>query len=190
MRALNQASLNLITQWEGLRTEAYQDQKGVWTIGYGHTSAAGAPKVTKGMKITKQEALEIFERDLTLAKKGVDRLVKVTLNDNQYGALVSFVHNLGEGNFKNSTLLKKVNSKDFDAIPTELLKWVNIRINGKLTFSKGLWNRRKAEGALWKASSSSPVQSPQETTKASGEAPKAEESLLVRIIKLIFGIKE
>ena len=133
--------------------------------------------------------LEIFERDLTLAKKGVDRLVKVPLNDNQYGVLVSFVHNLGEGAFAGSTLLKKVNSKDFAAVPNELLKWVNIRINGKLTFSQGLWNRRKAEGALWSASSSSPVQKTPETTKASPEATEATEGLLVKIIKLIFGVK-
>ncbi len=144
-RNVNAEGLKLIKQWEGYRDKAYKDGGGVWTIGYGHTSAAGAPKVVPGMRITEQEAEEILRRDIDSVEAAVVNSVKVPLNDNQFAALVSFVYNVGEGAFRKSTLLKKLNSGDYNSVPNELMKWVND--NGKKI--QGLVNRRAAECGLW-----------------------------------------
>jgi lysozyme len=143
-----QAGIDIIKQWEGCFLTAYHgaaDRPGLLTIGYGHTEAAGPPKVYAGQKITPREAENILKSDLSKVEEAVERLVKVELNDNQFATLVSFVFNVGEGNFRKSTLLKKLNAKDYDAIPSELMKWTMA--NGKRV--QGLANRRAAEAGLW-----------------------------------------
>ncbi|OOG73884.1 lysozyme [Sinorhizobium sp. A49] len=142
-RRINAAGLALVKQWEGLKTKAYRDVAGVWTIGYGHTSAAGAPEVAPSMIITEARAEEILRADLATFEERVERLVKVPLTDNQFAMLVSFDFNTG--GLGKSTLLKKLNKGDYDAVPAELMKWVNA--GGKRV--KGLVNRRSAEAGLW-----------------------------------------
>lgn len=142
-RRINAAGLSLVKQWESLRTTAYRDAVGVWTIGYGHTSVAGGPIVTAGMKITADEADVILRTDLSKFEARVDRLVKVALTDNQFAALVSFDFNTGA--LDKSTLLKKLNKGDYSAVPAELMKWVNA--GGKKL--NGLVNRRSTEAGLW-----------------------------------------
>jgi len=142
-RRINAAGLSLIKQWEGLKTTAYKDVAGIWTIGYGHTSAAGAPKVTPGMAIGDKEAERILKTDLAKFEARVERLVTVPVNDNQFAVLVSFDFNTGA--LHKSTLLKKLNTGDYDAVPGELAKWVNA--GGRKV--QGLVNRRAAEAGLW-----------------------------------------
>jgi lysozyme len=142
-RNVNAEGLKLIKQWEGLRLKAYKDGGGVWTIGYGHTSAAGNPKVNPSMSITEAEAEKILRDDLDKFEADVVRLVKVPLTDNQFSALVSFHFNTGA--LDKSTLLKKLNKGDYNSVPSELMKWVND--NGKKV--QGLVNRRAAECGLW-----------------------------------------
>jgi len=144
-RKINEKGLALIKQWEGLRLNAYQDSAGVWTISYGHTSAAGKPYVHEGLKITEGEAQAILARDLGQYERAVEEAVKVPLTDNQFAALVSFTYNVGAGALKRSTLLKKLNKGDYDGVPAELMKWTRAG-NKKL---KGLENRRAAEAGLW-----------------------------------------
>lgn len=147
-RHINQDGLNLIKQWEGKYLKAYHgaaDRPGLLTIGYGHTDAAGPPKVTEGMTITDKQAEDILRSDLYGCESDVAQLVKVPLNDNQFAALVSFVFNVGVANFKSSTLLRKLNSGAYDAVPAELQKW--NKANGKRV--QGLANRRAAEAGLW-----------------------------------------
>ncbi len=145
MRHINDEGLAKIRQFEGLRTKAYKCPAGVWTIGYGHTSAAGAPAVTSGMVISTLAAEEILKKDLEKFEAAVTRMVKASLTDNQFAALVSFVYNVGEGAFAKSTLLKKLNAGQYAAVPSELAKWVKA---GKKTLP-GLVNRRAAEAGLW-----------------------------------------
>ena len=142
-RRINAAGLALVKQWEGLKTKAYPDVAGIWTIGYGHTSAAGAPVVKPGMAITEARADDILRTDLAKFEERVSRLVRVPLNDNQFAVLVSFDFNTGR--LGKSTLLKKLNAGDYDAVPLELMKWVNA--GGRRI--KGLVNRRSAEAGLW-----------------------------------------
>lgn len=142
-RRINAAGLSHIMQWEGKRLVAYQDVAGIWTIGYGHTTAAGIPRVREGMRISDKEAEDILKKDLGKFEDRVSRLVKVPLTDNQFAVLVSFDFNTGA--LHKSTLLKKLNAGDYDAVPAELMKWVNA--GGKRV--QGLVNRRAAEAGLW-----------------------------------------
>lgn len=144
-RKINQHGLNTIKQWEGLKTDAYQDIAGVWTIGYGHTAAAGEPVPVEGMSITIEEAEALLRHDLTQYEQAVQQNVKVPLNDNQFAALVSFTYNVGISAFKSSTLLRKLNQGNYEAVPAELMKWVYS--NGRKV--QGLVNRRAAEAGLW-----------------------------------------
>jgi lysozyme len=147
-RKTSQAGIDLIQQWEGCFLTAYHgaaDRPGLLTIGYGHTDAAGPPRVTAGMTITKDEAVSILRNDLSGCEGSVERLVKVPLNDNQFAALVSFVFNVGEANFSKSSLLRKLNAGDYASVPSEMMKWTMA--NGKRV--QGLANRRAAEGGLW-----------------------------------------
>jgi GH24 family phage-related lysozyme (muramidase) len=140
------AGLKLIMQFEGLRLKAYRCPAGVWTIGYGHTSAAGVPDVRDGMRISAQEAEAILKKDLAGFEAAVAGLVKKELTQAQFDVLVSFAYNCGVGALKGSTLLKRVNAGAFDAVSAELMKWTKAK--GKEL--PGLVRRRRAEAALWR----------------------------------------
>lgn len=139
--------LALIKRFEGLRLDAYRDAVGVWTIGYGHTSMAGAPEVREGLRISEADAHEILARDVDAFARGVRNLVKVELSDPQFSALVSFAYNVGLGGFKRSSVLTAVNASDFDAVPRRLNLWA--KAGGRVL--PGLVRRRAAEGALFMA---------------------------------------
>jgi len=145
MRKINQEGLERLKQWEGFKGEAYKDIGGVWTIGYGHTSQAGAPIVEAGMRITEPEAEALLKRDIAPVEQFVEAVVKVPLTEEQFSALVSFVYNIGADAFAKSNALKKLNEGDYDALPSELLKWTKVK--GKTV--QGLIARRSAEIALW-----------------------------------------
>ncbi len=145
---LTNEGFNFIKSHEGLRLEAYPDPGTggePWTIGYGHTSLAGPPKVTPGMRITKAEADAILRKDLRKFEDAVKRNVKVPLNDNQYSAIVSFTFNCGEGNLQKSGVLKAINQKKFDLVPSRLMLW--NKAAGKVL--PGLTRRRAEEGKMF-----------------------------------------
>lgn len=152
----NNAALALIKEFEGLRLNAYPDPAHGWsvpTIGFGHTSAAGAPTVRRGMTITATEAEDILRRDLGQYEAAVRSLVKVPLTENQFGALVSFTFNLGAGNLKSSTLLRKLNAGDYTGASAEFGKWV--KAGGKTL--PGLVRRREAERQLFMSDAATPA---------------------------------
>ena len=153
MRMSDQGIDALLKKFEGCKLKAYKDPVAIWTIGYGHTSAAGAPDVTEGLTITQTEAEEILKKDLVKYERPVADLVKVPLSQHQFDVLVDFCYNAGVGNLKSSTLLKKVNAGDFDAVPTELMKWT--KAGGKEL--PGLVRRRRAESEWWRDLSNKPV---------------------------------
>jgi len=137
----------LLKKFEGCKLKAYRCPAGVCTIGYGHTSAAGAPMVNDGMTITQAQAEDILKRDIVKYEIAVMDLVKVKLTQNQFDVLTDFAYNAGVGNLKSSTMLKKVNAGDLDAVPAELMKWT--KGGGKVL--PGLVRRRQAAGAWWTA---------------------------------------
>lgn len=143
----SKAGLALIKEHEGLRLESYLCPAKVWTIGYGHTSAAGVPVVTRGMRISSARAEEILINDLSNFEGVITRLVKVPLTQNQFDALVSFVFNLGESNFRKSTLLKQLNKGHYADVPAQLMRWT--KAGGREL--PGLVRRRRDEAKLWRA---------------------------------------
>ncbi|WP_455476326.1 lysozyme [Bartonella sp. B17] len=145
MRKISKEGLALIKQWEGLRLHAYKDAVGVWTIGYGHTAQTGKPSVQEGMQITEKQAEILLQEDLKQFEKAVECAVNQFLTDEQFAALVSFCYNVGIKAFHNSTLLKKLNEGDYEAVPAELQKWT--KAGGKRL--QGLVYRRAAEAGLW-----------------------------------------
>jgi GH24 family phage-related lysozyme (muramidase) len=142
---INQAGLELIKHFEGLRTTAYRDPVGIWTIGYGHTSMAGPPPVYEGMTITAAQAEQILQQDLDLFENGVTNALTINTSENQYSAMVSFAFNVGLNAFRNSTLLRKHNAGDFAGAADEFLRW--IYADGQVL--PGLVRRREAERALY-----------------------------------------
>ena len=138
--------LALVKEFEGLRLKAYKCPALVWTIGYGHTSSAGAPIVTSDLEITRDEAEEVLKRDMGQYEDGVRKLVTIGITQGQFDALVDFAYNAGVGALQKSTLLKRVNAGKFDEVPAEFMKWT--KGGGKEL--PGLVRRRRAEVKLWR----------------------------------------
>lgn len=136
---INDAGVDLIKRWEGLRLEAYLCPSGVPTVGYGHTGE----DVWMGMTITEPEAETLLRKDLWSSEDTVSNAVQATLTDNEYAALVSFVFNCGAGAFKSSTLLRRINSGENvgTVIQEEFPRWVY----GGGQKLQGLVNRRNDE---------------------------------------------
>jgi lysozyme len=144
----------LIEQFEGLNLNAYNDGTGTLTIGYGHTTSAGDPKVTKSLKITQDQADQILSSDLGKVEAQINSLVTVPLNQNQFDALSSFQFNTGA--LARSTVLKKLNSGDTNGAADALLLY--NRAGGRVL--SGLVRRRQAEREMFLA--------PINSTKVSG----------------------
>lgn len=133
-------AVQLIEQFEGFRTYSYWDTD-AWAIGYGTREG-----VKKGDKITREQAEIKLKKHLDNSVEPIiNKYVKVPLSQGQYDALASFVYNLGESNFVNSTLLKKLNQRDYNGASREILKW-KIK-NDKV--SEGLVKRRAQEYRLF-----------------------------------------
>lgn len=140
-KSISQNGLEFIGSFEGLRLTAYWDSYGqVWTIGYGHTGG-----VRQGQTITKAQALSYLRSDCQTAANAVNNYVKVSLNQNQFDALVSFTFNLGAGSLRSSSLLTYLNNGNYKAAANEFPKWCYAG-GQKL---EGLVRRRNAEKALF-----------------------------------------
>lgn len=137
---LSNTGLQLIKEFEGVRLRAYKDAVGVWTIGYGHTKS-----VTPGMHITMERAEQLLKEDLDIFEKGVENLVQVPLNQNQFDALVSFAFNVGLGALGRSTLLRYLNKGQYATASKEFPRW--NKAGGRVL--KGLTRRREAEMDLF-----------------------------------------
>jgi lysozyme len=139
-------AVDLGEEFEGFRSEPYQDSGGVWTIGFGSTRDGDSQPVTASTPpVTMDEARALAKRDLTWAAREVTNDVTVQLTDNQVAALEDFIYNLGAGNFRSSTLLRKLNAGDFDGAAAEFDKW--DRAAGQVL--AGLLRRRQAETDLF-----------------------------------------
>ena len=164
MREINQAGLDLIKRFEGLRDgnpttvnlDPYLDPVSIWTIGWGHAIRVGNDFLRGSQNksraralypggITITQAEVILRGDLMDTCRDVEAAVTVPLNDNQFAALVSFTFNLGIGNLRKSTLLRLVNAGDFAGAAQEFKKW--NRAGGQVLL--GLTKRRTAEKILF-----------------------------------------
>ncbi len=131
---------DLEKEFEGCRLDSYQDQVGVWTIGYGHTK-----NVHANMRCTQRQADEWLMEDLQGAMADLVLSVKVEMTHGEQDALVDFIFNLGADNFNHSTLLRKLNAGDHDGAAEEFEKWDHA--GGKVI--AGLLRRRQAEKSVF-----------------------------------------
>jgi lysozyme len=143
-RAINDAGVRLVQEFEGCKLEAYPDPGTggePFTIGWGSTG----PDIGPGTVWTQEEADARFLDDLTKFGDGVDRLVRVPLTDNQFAALVSFAYNVGLGALAGSTLLRKLNAGDYEGAADQFPRW--SKGGGRVL--PGLVRRRAAERDLF-----------------------------------------
>lgn len=176
----NDAGLALIKEFEGFMPRWYRDPVGVMTIGYGHTDSAGHPRYAddKDLTITKSDATIILARDLGQYERAVAESVKVPLNENQFAALASFTYNLGPGNLRSSTLLRKLNMGDYAGAAGEFGRW--NKAGGKTL--AGLTRRRAAERALFEKPASRVPVTDAATAPATGFV-----AAIVALIRAMFG---
>jgi len=145
-----------VRQFEGFESKLYNDASGHCTIGFGHKlhdgSCSQEDKENYGNGISEVEAMQLFDEDMASAESTVKGMVKVPLSKNEFEALSSFVYNVGPGNFKTSTLLKKLNKKDYDSVAGEMERWVYTTDlkTGKKVRNNGLINRRKNEAGRFR----------------------------------------
>lgn len=148
---VSQQGVELVKKFEGLHkvqpdgtVSSYRCPAGVTTIGYGFVKG-----VRSGTKMTKQECEDRLLRELNEFGAQVRRVVDVPLTQSQFDAIVSLTFNIGIGNLKSSTLLRKLNAGDYAAVPAQMMRWNKARVDGKLTPLKGLTRRRAAEAAVF-----------------------------------------
>jgi len=144
-------ALAIIKSFEGEKLTAYQDEAGIWTIGWGSTYNHDLKRrVQKGDVIDKETALRWLRLDAANAAANVKKLVKVPINQNQLDSLTSFSYNIGDGAFASSTLLRKLNAgSSIQEVALEFAKWNKVTKNGEKVVSNGLVRRRKMEAELF-----------------------------------------
>ena len=147
------AAVKFICGCENFSATPYFDSAKVLTIGYGMTEIYGR-KVQMSDIISVEESekyvKERVERDLKILESLLDLN---SLKLNQIVSILSFIYNVGEEAFRESTLLKVLNVKDFNAVVEELRKWCHVTLDGKKEVCLGLVNRRKKEVELFNSTS-------------------------------------
>ncbi|KFC95062.1 phage lysozyme [Leminorella grimontii ATCC 33999 = DSM 5078] len=139
---ISQQGVDLIKSFESCRLKAYLCPAGVWTIGYGHTSG-----VRPNDEISSAQAERYLKADLVRVEQDVRILVRVPLTQGQFDALVSFAFNCGTRALSTSTLLRKLNARDYAGAAEEFFRWVYA--NGKRL--AGLERRRRLEKRMFES---------------------------------------
>ena len=137
--AIAKSTLDFITKEEGSRNKAYKDSKGLWTIGVGHLIKADEQHLINAT-LTDDQVEDLLRSDLKWCSEAVETSVKVPLQQHQFDALYSLCFNIGETNFRNSTVVKKINAGDMNGAAAAIEMWNKPAV---------LINRRKREKALF-----------------------------------------
>ena len=142
------AGLAIIKKFEGFRAKPYRCPAGVATIGYGSTYYAdGKPVKMTDAPITEAQAQELLQATLAKYEACVNGAVKMTINQNQFDALVSFTYNVGCSAFRNSTMLRLFNQGYAPQAAEQFNRWT---LGGGKVLA-GLVSRRAAERALFES---------------------------------------
>ena len=152
---LSNNGLKIIKNFEGLRLSAYKDVAGVWTIGYGSTRYQDGKEIKPGDKLANEEQGDaLFRNTLRQYEDAVNQSVKVPLSQNQFDALVSFAYNEGTCALRQSTLLAKLNEKNYVEAAEHFLAWDKITDpqTGDKVICDTLLQRRKEESTLFLSS--------------------------------------
>lgn len=131
--------IQAIKKFEGVSLSAYQDSKGVWTIGYGHTN-----DVKKGDRITQYQAEQFLREDLQQFE-AIANKVKRIATQGKFDAILDFIYNCGPANFESSTLKKYIEAgKATWEIQEQFLRWVNAggrKLGGLVT--RRIWEANR-----------------------------------------------
>jgi len=149
---LSDHGYQVIKNFEGLRLSAYRDVAGVWTIGYGSTRYHDGKAVKPGDKLASEaQADALFHNTLGQYEAAVNEFAKIPLTQNQFDALVSFTYNEGTGALRESTLLARLNERDYEAAANGFLAWNKITDpkTGKKIVCDTLVQRRTEERQLF-----------------------------------------
>jgi lysozyme len=150
-RIPNDRTVDMVKRWEAFRAEAYQDGARQ-AIGYGRNEGHRGFVITPGMRVSMEQASDWLREDLAEVGVIVSKLVKVPLNDNQFGALCSLGYNIGTGNLGKSTIIENINAGDFEAAAKGFLRWNKARNKeGVLVVLPGLTKRRTDEKWLFQS---------------------------------------
>lgn len=141
---LDKTGFDLLVKLEGLKTKAYKDSKGIWTIGIGSTFYEDGSRVKEGDSLSKEECLHLFELTKSKYENPINKGLKVSVTQNQFNALFCFCYNVGAIGFTNSTLLRVINAK----LPRTEIEKAFMMWKGKTKNAQGkylLESRRQAE---------------------------------------------
>ena len=139
--AIAKSTLDFITKEEGARNKAYKDSKGLWTIGVGHLIKSDEQHLITAT-LTDDQVEELLRSDLRWCSEAVESSVKVPLTQRQYDALYSLCFNIGEGAFRKSTVVKRINANDLKGAADAIEMWNKPEV---------LVPRRKREKAMFLA---------------------------------------
>lgn len=147
---INQATVDLVKEFEGFRATTYRDVAGILTIGYGTTAEAGVGITPQpGMKIDQAQAEWYLQKGLNKFAAQIAPAITAPINENEFGAFVSLAYNIGPGAFKRSSSLRHFNAGNKALAAQNILLWNKARVNGELTVVRGLQRRREAEKRLF-----------------------------------------
>jgi lysozyme len=139
MLAIAESTVSFITKEEGFRNTAYRDAKGKPTIGVGHLIKADEKNLLTAV-LSDEQVMTLLRSDLKWCKEAVETSIRVPLNQNQTDALHSLCFNIGETNFKNSTVVDRLNKNDYHGAADAILLWNKPSV---------LEKRRRRERALF-----------------------------------------
>lgn len=151
-KPLSSYTLNLVKQFEGFSSQAYQDTDGTIVIGHGMPEIKGK-EVKMGDRISSAQAETALKQELQKIQQEILSMVKVDLTSNQLSSLVSFSFNIGTKYLADSTLLTKINAGDHDGAANEFIRWNKAHLSGELVPMAGLTRRRTTEKQLFLAPS-------------------------------------
>lgn len=135
----SKSGLTLTERFEACRLTAYQDIRGIWTIGWGHTG----PEVVEGLVWTQEQADNQAMLDTLRSANTVNRFVTYPINQSEFDGLVDFAYNVGCGALESSTLLRDLNAGDVAGAAQQFEVWDHAA--GQVV--AGLLRRRLAEEA-------------------------------------------
>lgn len=153
-RSASAAGIDLLKGWESFHPKTYNDAAGQCAVGYGtvlHAGACDGRPVEQPWAdgISDEKATELVRQRAAESAQVVTDTVSVPLTQNQVDALVSFVSNVGDASFQESTLLRLLNDGKASDVPAEIKKWTKARQNGQVVDLPELARRREAEAALF-----------------------------------------
>ena len=130
VRKVYDKGIELTMESEGFRGRLYNDAASNCAIGYGHLIKPAPCDSNEPSEfragISVPRGTEILRQDMEKAEHGIMTLIDAELTDGQYAALCDFVFNVGVGNFRKSTLRKRVNASDYDRVPFEFRRWISV----------------------------------------------------------------